>query len=216
MIQLIIILLVSYFRCTVLQGGGVITETKSNDHPRLDSNSESRFKFNLVSASDIKTVCPPLESHCSAAIPFHCSARGGDVSTGTNSTEHPRLDSASDSRFKINITKSNSLCKHNFICSSLVKPVSIINVCEPLKKHITVITTNDTHILHSPMTNNINNINRDNLATINSNCDYKPIRNNNIDNKCLVIDIIPPRNHVPASPISTSTNIPQICYLAPK
>ena len=31
------------------------------------------------------------------------------------------------------------------------------------------------------MINNINNINRDNLATINSNCDYKPISNNNID-----------------------------------
>ena len=31
------------------------------------------------------------------------------------------------------------------------------------------------------MINNINNINRDNLATINSNCDYKPVRNNNID-----------------------------------
>ena len=31
------------------------------------------------------------------------------------------------------------------------------------------------------MINNMNNINSDNLATINSNCDYKPIRNNNID-----------------------------------
>ena len=29
----------------------------------------------------------------------------------------------------------------------------------------------------------MNNINSDNLATINSNCDYKPIRNNNIDRK---------------------------------
>ena len=33
------------------------------------------------------------------------------------------------------------------------------------------------------MINNMNNINSDNLATINSNCDYKPIRNNNIDRK---------------------------------
>ena len=107
--------------------------------------------------------------------------KGGDVITGEKSNELPRLDSASDSRLKFDITKSNSLFNHNFICSSLVKPVSIVNICEPLKKIINSITTNDTHILHSPMINNINDINHDNLATINSNCDYKPIRNNNID-----------------------------------
>ena len=106
---------------------------------------------------------------------------GGGVITGTNSNEHPRLDSVSNPRLTFNITKSNSLYNHNFICSSLVKHVSIVTVCEPLKKKINDITTNDTNILHSPMIKNIKNINRDNLATINSNCDYKPVRNNNID-----------------------------------
>ena len=150
-------------------------------------------------------------------LKLQCSTGGGgDIFTGTNSNELPRLDLVSDSRLNFNIIKSNSLCNHNFICSSLVKPVSIVNVRELLKKNINVITTNDTNILYSPMINNINNINCDNLATINSNCDYKPIHNNNIEKKCLVLDIIPPRNHLPATPISTSTNIPQTFYLAPK
>ena len=108
---------------------------------------------------------------------------GGDVITGTNSNEHPRLESVSDSRFSINITKTNSLRNHNFICSSFVKPVSIVNVCEPSKNKIKVITTNDANILRLPMINNINNTNCDNLTTIDSICDYKhiSISNSNIN-----------------------------------
>ena len=132
------------------RGDGVIPETNSNEHPRLDSVSESRLKSNLVSASKFTTVYHPQQLQCSnhpvsLQFKFQCSTGGGGVSTGTNSNEHPRLDSVSDSRFSINITKSNSLRNHNFICSSLVKPVSIVNVCEPLKNNINVITTNDVN-----------------------------------------------------------------------
>ena len=109
------------------------------------------------------------------------STRGGDVITGTNSNEHPRLESVSDSRSSINIAKTNSLRNHNLICSSFVKPVSIVNVCDSSKNTINVITPNDAHILRLPMINNINNTNCDNLTTIDSVCDYKTIRNSHIN-----------------------------------
>ena len=123
-----------------------------------------------------------FHSSCSFAISVTMFyGGGGAVSTGTNSNEHPRLDSVSDSRFRVNLTNSNRLSNDNFICSSFVKLVSIVNVCEPLKNKINVITTNDANILNLSMINNIHNINPDNLTTIDNISVYKLIGNSNIN-----------------------------------
>ena len=117
---------------------------------------------------------PAQHAPIDLTTPTARSANGGDVTTESNSNKH-------DSRFSNNISTTNSENNHNLICSSFVKPFSIVNVCESSKNTINVITPNDANILRLPMINNINNTNCDNLTTIDSICDYKPIRNSNIN-----------------------------------
>ena len=81
--------------------------------PRLDSDSESRLKSNLVSASKFATVCHPQQLPCSnqtvsSQLPLQYSTRGGGgVITETTSNEHPRLDSVSESRSKSNLVSAS-------------------------------------------------------------------------------------------------------------
>ena len=90
----------------------------------------------------------------------------GDLVTGTNSFKRPRLNSV-EFRSQLNINNPKSLCKFNFKCSNLVKPLSINSVCKSL-----TLWHNDTslhkynEVLKSYTVSTINNTNSDNSVTI--------------------------------------------------
>ena len=82
--------------------------------PRLDSDSESRLQSNSVSASQFSTVCHLQQLQCSSQtvssqLPLQYSTRGDGVIPETNSNEHPRLDSVSESRLKSNLVSASKL-----------------------------------------------------------------------------------------------------------
>ena len=82
--NVLLIVLIPNFYCNIYRGGGggcVITKTNSNEHPRLDSDAESRLKSNLVSASKFSTVCHSQQLQCSnhpvsSQFKFQRSTRG--------------------------------------------------------------------------------------------------------------------------------------------
>ena len=95
--------------------------------------------------------------------------REGDVVAGTNSNEHPRLNSF-ELRFILKVNNFTKLSNINLKCSNLVNSLSINNVYTPILKQNTIILKQDDNSLTSCKLSNVSNIIRINLVTIDNDC----------------------------------------------